>query len=274
MYRINQFLAKSLGISRREADNYVERGLIEVNGSLAGFSDRVGDEDVIKIYENDNWRNLNQTKVIEQTVLFYKPIFSITSNYDPQGRKTIYNYLPTKYHQLKSAGRLDYMTEGLLILSNNGNLIQDLTHPKNEHQKMYLVGLKEKLSKEAFTSFEKGFVLEDKKLNPVKVTELKSEASTVSSKKDPAKTNKPAPTVLKHAVITGKNLGDQAEYFYLNLQPNFFWYKFTLTEGRNNQIRKMVESFESKVLRLIRVQQGDYKLTKELFEEKMIEVKN
>jgi 16S rRNA U516 pseudouridylate synthase RsuA-like enzyme len=62
---------------------------------------------------------------------------------------------------------------------------------------------------------------------------------------------------------------EQEIYKYLKLEPNFFWYKFTLTEGRNNQIRNISEVLGNKVLRLIRTRHGEYALTQDLFEKKV-----
>ena len=66
----------------------------------------------------------------------YKPIFCVTTRNDEVKRKTIYDFLPKSYLELKSAGRLDYMSEGLLVLSNDGDLIYQLTHPSNKSEKV------------------------------------------------------------------------------------------------------------------------------------------
>jgi 23S rRNA pseudouridine2605 synthase len=161
----------------------------------------------------------------------------LTTRYDPQKRKTIYNFLPKQFEDLKNAGRLDYMSEGLLILSNDGVLIDNLTHPRNEHIKKYLVGVVQKLSPDFIKIAQSGQMeIDEYILNEVKITPL------------------------------DKTL--YAKYNYLKLQSNLSWYQFDLSEGRNNQIRKMVESFGQKVQRLIRIEQGDYKISPELVEQK------
>jgi pseudouridine synthase len=166
----------------------------------------------------------------------YKPIFCVTTRVDEVKRKTIYDFLPKSFLELKSAGRLDYMSEGLLVLSNDGDLIHKLTHPSNETKKVYLVGIKGSFKLKEIKEMEEGITIEKYKLNPVKVE---------------------------------KYTGDK--YEYLRLQPSFTWYIFTLTEGRNNQIRKMTEYFGLKVQRLIRIEHGSYKLTKDLYKNRWLD---
>lgn len=241
--RLNQFLAYHTGMSRRDADESIKKGLTEVNGDIGELFNQISPADTVRIYKNGEWKTIGQNTV-HKTILIYKPIFTITSRKDVIGRKTIYDILPKSYSSLKPAGRLDYMSEGILVLSNNGDLIYKLSHPKNESEKIYLVGLKYILKSSDIKEISHGLVIDGYKLNPVQV-ELFKEPND----------NK------------GKN-----EFEYLSLQSNFFWYSFTLTEGRNNEIRNICENYGQKVLRLIRVQQGQFKLTKELFEKKLIEV--
>lgn len=232
--RINQFLAFNLNISRRKADEYIEKGLVEINGGLASLGEQIKPEDKLKVFINNQWKVLDgivdQDKI--QTMLFYKPIFCITSKFDPQKRKTIYHFLPKKYHHLKPAGRLDYMSEGLIVLSNDGALIDSLTHPKNDHTKQYLISTRFEIKEKSLNIYKKGMNIDDYDLNPVDVEKLDEKG-------------------LQY-------------YEFLSPNPNLHWYIFTLSEGRNNQIRKMVEFDGQKVLRLIRISQGKYKLTNDL----------
>lgn len=237
--RLNQFLAKNLGLSRREADGYIEKGFVKVNGKKGEFHNKVDENDTIEVLYNKKWEiATNSPKT--RTIIFYKPIFSITSRNDELDRKTIYKHIPKKYHDLKPAGRLDYMSEGLLVLSNNGNLLQELTHPKFEHEKTYLVAVKTPFEKNEIEKIEKGLFLEDEKykLNSVKIKKIK----------------------------------DLDKYKYLKLQKHYNWYTFVLSEGRNNQIRKMCFQFDKKVLRLVRIQQGEYKISEKLYKQKLLEI--
>ena len=156
-FRINQFLAFHLAVSRRKGDDMVSKGLVEINGNLATLSDRIVKGDKIKYYKNGEWveivnsldnENLNgsgKSNLKTEIIMMYKPIFSLTTKYDPQKRRTIYSILPKQYHHLKPAGRLDYMSEGLIVLTNDGDLMQKLTHPENNSDKEYLVAVRRAL---------------------------------------------------------------------------------------------------------------------------------
>jgi 23S rRNA pseudouridine2605 synthase len=237
--RINQFLAHSLGFSRREAEKYISGGLVELNGEIAQLFNTVSESDNVKIYIKEQWKQV-QALNSESTILFYKPIFTVTTRMDPQKRQTVYDKLPRKYHNLKPAGRLDYMSEGLLVLSSDGNLIQKLTHPSFDCHKLYLVGTKNILPPAFIQAAKNGMTLEDVKLESVKVTPITS--------------------------------SQIIEYKYLKLQNDLHWNIFELKEGRNNQIRKMCQEFGLNVQRLIRIKHGDYKLHEGLYINKIISI--
>ncbi len=234
--RINQFLAKRLGLARRKADELVKEKLVKVDGKIAEIGQRVGGKNQVEILKNGKWEDLNFESEIK-TILFYKPIFCVTTRKDELDRKTIYDFLPKVYEELKPAGRLDYMSEGLLVLSNDGNFLNKISHPKFEHTKEYLVSLKEKLEPEEIQKIENGIVLDGYKLNPVEVFEL--------------------------------NQKELEKYSFLKPEKRHFWYKFVLSEGRNNQIRKMCKKFDKKVLRLIRTKHGDFELDEQLYKNKI-----
>lgn len=239
--RVNQYLAHATGISRREADKWVDKGLVEINDEIAEMGQQVLESDKVRIYKNDKWQlvqNAHGQGKNSGTMLFYKPIFAVTTRKDPQKRKTIYDFLPKRYHSYKPAGRLDYMSEGLLVLSTDGNLIQELTHPSFRSQKQYFVGLKEPLPRESIKMAMDGFELEGYELNSVKIT-----------------------------LLSPKQLAD---YGYLKPEQKLIWYCFELSEGRNNQIRKMCQLWGQEVKRLIRVSQGEYKVTPDLYKNKYI----
>jgi 23S rRNA pseudouridine2605 synthase len=230
--RLNQFLAKNLGISRREGDSWISQKKVKVENKLAEIGQKIEKESV-QILENGNWSEISQLKN-QTTILFYKPIFSLTTRNDPQKRKTIYNFLPKTYQTLKPAGRLDYMSEGLLVLSSDGELIQKLTHPKFNHQKEYLVALNGSFSTKLISQLKKGIKLDDYQLNSVKVEIFK----------------------------------DFEKFDYLKFDLKLNWYKFTLSEGRQNQIRRICQLDQYKVVRLIRISQGEFKLSQELYDKK------
>jgi 23S rRNA pseudouridine2605 synthase len=242
--RLNQYIAKYQGISRRLADQLIIDGRVLINQNIATLGQQVDEtKDTIEISSSNKLKpkilTIDPKTFENQTIIFYKPIFCLTTRYDPQKRKTIYDFLPKQFGDLKTAGRLDYMSEGLLILSNDGHLIDDLTHPRNEHIKKYLVGVNQKLTPEFIKVAQSGNMeIDEYTLNEVKITPLDKET--------------------------------HAKFSYLKLQPTLTWYQFDLSEGRNNQIRKMVESFGQKVQRLIRIEQGQYQISPQLMEQKFL----
>jgi len=111
-----------------------------------------------------------------------KPVDVLSTTRDERGRKTVVDMLPERYRSLGlyPAGRLDYDSTGLLILTNDGNLTYRLTHPRFEHEKEYLVTLSEKLSEEDKNKLEKGVLLEDGLTYPAVVKEARDAAYTYS----------------------------------------------------------------------------------------------
>lgn len=128
--RINKFIAAGTGLSRRAADAAIAAGRVLVDGKQppTGY-DVLGTEQV----------TLDGKPVrpsAHQTILFNKPAGYITSR-DGQGGKTIYELLPPELHKLKPVGRLDKYSSGVLLLTNDGELAQRLTHPKYQKTKQY-----------------------------------------------------------------------------------------------------------------------------------------
>ncbi len=132
--RINKYIALSTGMSRRDADSVIEKGNVRVNGELVTSGVDVGDQDVVFLGE----RRVRPAST--HTIMFNKPAGYIVSR-DGQGGKTIYDILPAKYHALKPIGRLDKYSSGLLLLTNDGELANTLTHPSQQKIKEYKVSL-------------------------------------------------------------------------------------------------------------------------------------
>ena len=132
--RINRFVAQATGLSRRAADKLIENGEIFVNGQSASSGQDVTGTDVVK------HRNQILHAQKTQTIMLNKPAGFVTSR-DGQGSKTIYDLLPQELHHLKPIGRLDKDSSGLLLLTNDGQLAQELTHPSHQKVKIYEVKL-------------------------------------------------------------------------------------------------------------------------------------
>lgn len=154
--RLNQFLAQNTSLSRRAADKAIEDGRVEVNGALARLGDIVVDSDNVSL---DSHVISNNSGTL--TIILNKPVGYVVSR-NGQGSKTIYDLLPEEYHHLNPVGRLDKDSSGLLLLTNDGNLANQLTHPRYEKQKKYLVALDKKLLPEHFEQITgKGVKLKD-----------------------------------------------------------------------------------------------------------------
>ncbi|MEK7603218.1 MAG: pseudouridine synthase [Patescibacteria group bacterium] len=134
--RVNKFLAQATGLSRRAGDKIIIEGRVEIDGKIASPGDSVGIRSIVTV---DGKEILAQNKTI--TIMLNKPIGYVCSR-NGQGSKTVYQLLPSDYRHLKPVGRLDKNSSGLLLLTNDGELANQLTHPRYEKAKVYEVTLK------------------------------------------------------------------------------------------------------------------------------------
>lgn len=128
--RINQYVAKASGLSRRKADELIAAGRISISGKTASFGQQVSESDIVKLDDK------TLALATSTTIMLNKPVGYVCSR-NGQGARTIYDLLPEKYHALKPIGRLDKNSSGLLLLTNDGELAQKLTHPSFQKQKIY-----------------------------------------------------------------------------------------------------------------------------------------
>jgi len=141
-------------MSRRKADEAVAHGRVAVNGVLAKLTDITDDSDKVEL------DGLHLSKNEFKTIILNKPVGYVCSR-NGQGNKTIYDLLPDDLHNLKPVGRLDKDSSGLILLTNDGDLAQKLTHPSEEKEKVYRVTLDKKLIESDKTRIETGITLED-----------------------------------------------------------------------------------------------------------------
>ena len=216
--RLNRYLAMCGLGSRRRCDEIVAAGRIFINGN--------------KVVELGSKVNVSADRVEYmgkvltpvrrlQYIAFHKPGGVIVTRSDPQGRTTIYDEIAKRgidAAHLKYVGRLDYNSEGLLLLTNDGELVHALTHPRFQIKKVYRVRTAKTLTSG-----------EQEKL----IAGIRSEGQ------------------LLHAAGIKKIESDKSEQS---------WYEIVLFEGKNRQIRRMLESVGNEVWRLIRVQFSSVKL--------------
>ncbi|HYM94702.1 MAG TPA: pseudouridine synthase, partial [Chitinophagaceae bacterium] len=155
---LNKFIAHSGICSRRDAADMVKLGKVKVNGELIT-------EPGHKVSAKDDVR-VNGKKILPAKNLVYillnKPKDYITTTEDPQGRKTVLDLIRRATpERVYPVGRLDRNTSGVLLLTNDGELSQQLTHPSNEVKKVYHAVLNSPLEKKDFDQLLKGVMLED-----------------------------------------------------------------------------------------------------------------
>jgi 23S rRNA pseudouridine2605 synthase len=134
--RLNKHLALQLGLSRREADDYIAQKRVSVNGSIAELGSRIAEGDTVTI---------DDTPVTDNTAFIYlalnKPTGYVCSRRQQGESPTIYSLLPTEYQTLKPVGRLDRNSSGIILLTNDGDFAYQMTHPKFAKTKLYNVQL-------------------------------------------------------------------------------------------------------------------------------------
>lgn len=133
--RINRFVALATGLSRRAADLAVQEGRVLLDGKQAMPSDTAEETSHVTL----DGKALYAPAAL-QTIIFNKPVGYVVSR-EGQGSRTIYDLLPNSLQQLKPVGRLDKDSSGLLLLTNNGTLAHQLTHPSFQKTKIYQVAL-------------------------------------------------------------------------------------------------------------------------------------
>ena len=153
--RLNKYIASCGICSRRKADELIEQGCVNVNGKIVkelGYLVQPKD----KVFVNQ--RLIRPVK--HEYYRFYKPAGYITTSDDEKGRKTIYDLLPESMFGLKPVGRLDKDSTGLLILTNDGDLINSLTHPSVKVSKVYLVTVDARVQKQELEKMAQGIEIE------------------------------------------------------------------------------------------------------------------
>ncbi|GAC1498312.1 MAG: pseudouridine synthase [Candidatus Saccharimonadales bacterium] len=154
--RINKYIALASGLSRRNADLAIADGRVRLNRKIARLGDTITDQDAVYL---DN--NLLKLELGPKVVMRNKPVGYVCSR-DGQGSKTVYDILPKTYQNLNCVGRLDKDSSGLILLTNDGDLANQLTHPRYGKAKVYVVKLDSILTaKNQKQIVQQGIKLED-----------------------------------------------------------------------------------------------------------------
>lgn len=173
--RINKYIAHSGVVSRRKADELIEAGRVKVNGIVVK-------EPGIEITPKDKVEVDNKPIKLEERkvyIMMNKPSGYLCTSKDERGRKTALELLGNKYKErLYTVGRLDYETEGLLIITNDGEMANRLIHPSNEVKKTYYVELDNVLTMKAIHNLESGVTIDDYKTKKATIKKIGQGTST------------------------------------------------------------------------------------------------
>ena len=163
MSRLNKYLADCGVGSRRECDKLIADGCVKINGKIASLGANVEENDSVSV----NGRRVTP-KTKNYYIMLHKPKGCVTTVKDDLGRKTVMDFVDIKA-RLFPVGRLDYDTEGLLILTNDGDVAGKLTHPKNNVEKVYVARLSGSLTEAERQTLERGVEIDGRKTMPAKV---------------------------------------------------------------------------------------------------------
>lgn len=161
--RIQKFLADQGICSRRVAETHIEEGMVSINGKLAALGNKI---EPGKDHVTFNGKPVRYRPPSKLTLCLHKPKGFICSNDDPHNDRTVFDLLPKEYanHRLFCAGRLDKDSEGLVVLTNDGDLANRLMHPSGLVVKRYRVSLKQPFPKTKLPRLIRGLTYEGERL--------------------------------------------------------------------------------------------------------------
>jgi len=156
--RLNRFLAAAGIGSRRHCDELIAAGRVTINGkTCTDFSAQPGGRDHVKV----NGKLVHVAPPL--TIMLHKPAGFVSTRRDPHVRDSVFDLLPAKFSRLFNIGRLDAQTEGLLLLTNDGDLAQSLTHPRYKIEKEYEVTLDRPWDPELASKLLRGIFLDNRR---------------------------------------------------------------------------------------------------------------
>ena len=210
--RLQKFLSENGIASRRNSEELILQGLIKVNGKvITELGTKINPEKDEVEYNNNKVNKVNKKVYI----LLNKPIGYVTTVKDQFDRDTVLDLLKDVKERVVPVGRLDMYTSGALLLSNDGNFINLVTHPKNEIEKTYNVTIAGIVTDEDITKLKEG-------------VQIENNGQTYTTKNAKVK-------ILK-----------------VDEEKNFSRIQITIHEGKNREVRKMCEAIGKKVLALHR----------------------
>jgi 23S rRNA pseudouridine2605 synthase len=219
--RIAKVLGRAGICSRREAERLIEEGRVKVDGKVI-TSPALNVTEANKItVDNKLVLAAEETRVWR----YHKPAGTITTAKDPQGRPTVFEKMPPEMPRVVSIGRLDFNTEGLLLLTNDGELARHMELPANAWLRHYRVRVYGEVKPAKLAALEKGVTISGIEYDSIKVEVEKSK------KEDDTRSSNT-------------------------------WLLVTIREGKNREVRKIMEHMDLQVTRLIRTAFGPFPLGK------------
>lgn len=211
--RIAKFMARSGVCSRRAAEDLINQKRVTVNGEIVNSPafNVEGNEKIL--FDGEKLPTIDNTRLW----LYYKPVGLLTTHKDASGRPTVFESLPIGMPRVISVGRLDLNSEGLLLLTNNGELSRMLELPQNGWSRRYKVKVHGIINNKKISDLEKGVTIDGVSYGEVKIT-IESEQGTNT------------------------------------------WLTITLHEGKNREIRRLMQYVGLDVARLIRLSYGPFQL--------------
>jgi pseudouridine synthase len=165
--RLQKILAQAGVASRRKAEELIQEGRVRVNNVLVNKLGAKADPDHDRIEVAGQVLPAAQKKVY---IMLHKPKGYVTTLRDPEGRPTVMNLVNTVTERLYPVGRLDYDTEGLLILTNDGDCSQSLQHPRHNIARTYLVKVRGRPAEDILSRLQKGIIVDGAKTSRSKIS--------------------------------------------------------------------------------------------------------
>ncbi len=211
--RIAKVMAAAGLCSRRVAEQWIAAGRVSVNGTTLTTPACLVDESDTIVVDGKPLGGKQESRLW----CYHKPTGLVTTHKDPQGRPTVFGSLPAYLPRVVSVGRLDLNSEGLLLLTTDGELARILEHPSKGWKRKYRVRVHGTMTPEIQTKLAKGVTIDTIRYAPCDVVIERTQGTNT-------------------------------------------WLLITLTEGKNREIRKLMEHFGLKVTRLIRITYGPFQL--------------
>ncbi len=227
LVRLNKFISHNSRFSRREADRLIEEGKVSIDGEvITNLATKVDEHTIVKV----NDRTVRVDRKRAPTVIVYnKQKGEIVSKKDPQGRRIIFDSLAKKFEHFMPIGRLDYASEGVLLLTDDVNIANSLMHSNLE--RVYKIKIAGPITEQMIMSMDKGMMLDDATAGAYDGTSI---------------------TNMEFKPFNGWQIQKNT--------AKFSTMKVAISEGKNRELRRFFAHFDSPILDLKRVNFGGIEL--------------